>query len=360
MSAPRALVLSALSLGTGSGLRASYLQRALARLGWDASLAAPRGGPKPFSAELALGAPRLMLAANGRFDLAVAVKPYPDAWLGLAVARLRGAAVVVDVDDDDGGYRGGLLGALTKVLQAPAFAVAPWISSHHPLLREKLAAKHGADRVLELAQGVDLQVFQARQAGAPRPKGLEAAQPLLAFTAHLNVACQLDVLLPALGPWLQRHPGAVLAIAGHGPEAERFKALAAPWGSQIVFLGAVSPMEAAALLACADASLSAYGPGDGNRFRVPMKVAESLAVGTPVVSNLVPGLAPLQGYLHLTSLDPGAYGAALDQALRADDERTREGQAWVRRHLDWDRVAAGLLQQLRAQGVALPRAKGES
>lgn len=353
MSAPRALVLSALSLGTGSGLRAFYLQRALARLGWDATLAAPRGGPRAYSAEMLWGAPRLLAAGLGRYDLAVAVKPYPDAWAALAAARLRGAVVVVDVDDDDGGYRGGVLGALTKALQAPAFALCPWISSHHPLLRERLAARHGAGRVLTLAQGVDLDIF------APRPGPPRHPAPVLAFTAHLNVACQLDVLLRAVGPWLEAHPGAELRVAGHGPEAPRFRALAEPWGAQVRFLGPVTPDQAAAVLAGADLSLSAYGPGDGNRYRVPMKVAESLAVGTPVVSNLVPGLEPLRDYLHVAEPEPQAFGAALDQALAGDDGRTAAGQAWVRRHLDWTRVAQDLLGQLRARGHSLPCGGGE-
>jgi glycosyltransferase involved in cell wall biosynthesis len=351
---PRALVLSALSLGTGSGLRASYLAAALRRAGWDVELSAPSGSPLPLSAEIVVAAPRLMVAGLGRFDLAIAVKPYPDAWLGLLAARVRGAVCVVDVDDDDGGYRGGVLGALTRLLQAPAFAVAPWISSHHPSLREKLGAAHGAGRVLELPQGVDLEIFQPRRAGGPRFAGLEDAVPLLAFTAHLNIACQLDVLLEAVGPWLRAHPSAVLAVAGGGPDAQRFRDLAQPFGAQVRFLGPVDPAGAAALLAAADLSLSAYGPGEGNRYRVPMKVAESLAVGTPVVTNLVPGLQPLAPYLYEASLEPAAFGRALDQALGSPDGRAQAGQAYVREHLDWTRCASGFLNALRLRVPALP------
>lgn len=353
MRPPRALVLSALSSQTGSGLRARYLCEALTRLGWDAQWVAPQGPPRPYSAELLLGAPRLMAAALGRFDLVLAVKPYPDAWLGLALARLRGARTVMDVDDDDGGYRGGALGALTRALQAPAALFAQAYSSHHPLLRASLAERHGAERVLALEQGVDLSIFKPRT-GAPTRDG---EGPRLAFTAHLNIACQLDVLLDALGPWLQAHPQARLQVAGGGPEAARFQRSAAPLGAQVRFLGPCGPEDAAALLAQSHASLSAYGPGEGNRYRVPMKVAESLAVGTPVVSNLVPGLAALQPFIHLAPLDPDGFGAALDLALEAEDGRSARGQAWVREHLDWTRVAARFLERLRGIGWDLPRAE---
>ena len=360
---PRALVLSALSLGTGSGLRARYLAVALERLGWEVRLAAPGGPPRPLSGEMLWGMPGLLEAAWARVDLAVAVKPYPDAWAALALARARGAVAVVDVDDADGGYRGGALAALTQGLQAPAFWVAPFISTHHPLLKARLSAAQGAGRVVDLPQGVDLTVFAAerrRREGRAwrRAQGL-ADGILLAFTAHLNVACQLGPLLTALAPWLRRHPRATLVVAGGGPDEAAFRRLAAPLGPRVRFVGPVDPIGAARILAASDVGVSAYGPAEGNRYRVPMKVAESLALGTPVVSNGVPGLADLMPFLYACDLEPAAYGRALDGALARRDQRTRRGQAFVRRHLDWTRVAAGFLASLRRGGARLPLGAGE-
>lgn len=349
--APRALVLSALSLGTGSGLRARYLASALGRLGWKVRLAAPSGAPLPMSAEILAAAPRLALASLGSFELAVAVKPYPDAWLGLALARLGGALAVVDVDDEDGGYRGGALGALTRALQAPAYAVAPLACTHHPLLKEKLVQRLGAARVVDLAQGVDCGIFDPDSLAAGRDAwrarhGLRG-RTILAFTAHLNIACQLDVLLDALGPWLRGHTRSVLVVAGSGPDEARFRALAAPFGEQVRFLGAVDPSGAAAALAAADCLVSAYGPSEGNRYRVPMKVAESLAMGLPVVTNLVPGLLRLKPYVHEARPEPLSYGKALDLALHSGRARARRGRAFVRRELEWTGVARRFLKQLR-------------
>jgi glycosyltransferase involved in cell wall biosynthesis len=360
---PRALILSALSLGTGSGLRARYLAEALTRLGWDAELGAPLGGPLPYSAEILAALPRLALRGLGRFDLAVGVKPYPDAWAALGLARLRGALAVADVDDADGAYRGRAMAAVTHALQAPAFWTAPLVSTHHPLLRRELAARFGSDRVLDLPQGVDLGLFDpaARRAEAAawrRRSGLEG-RVLLGFTAHLNVACQLELLLDAAGPWLRRHPRATLVVAGGGPLLGRFRALAAPLGAQVRFEGPLSPLQAAVVLAACNVSVSAYGPALGNRYRVPMKVAESLALAKPVVSNLVPGLLPLRPYLVEAEPEPAAFGRALDRALAAGLPRARQGRDYVRRHLDWTRVAEGFLAQARQRHPALPRGAGE-
>jgi glycosyltransferase involved in cell wall biosynthesis len=350
-------------MGTGSGLRAYYLSRALARLGWSVRLAAPGGGPLPFSAEILVGAPRLALAACRAYDLAVAIKPYPDAWVGLGVARLLGSLAVVDVDDEDGGYRGGAMAAFTRCLQAPAFAVAPFASTHHPLLREKLAARLGADRVFDLPQGVDTEVFDARRLRAQRSSWRAqrgwSRSTLLAFTAHLNIACQSDLLLAVLGPWLRGHPRAVLVVAGSGPDEAKFRAAAAPFGGQVAFLGAVSPAGAAETLAAADCLVSPYGPSEGNRFRVPMKVAESLAMGLPVVCNLVPGLLPLRAFVQEAPAEPAGFGRAVDAALRGGTPKARRGQAWVLKNLDWTGVARRFLGQIRSRR-GLPMGTSES
>lgn len=350
-------------MGSGSGLRAYYLARALERLGWECRLVHPGGAALPYNAEILTGLPRLLASSCGRFDLAVGIKPYPDVWLGLGAARLLGAACVLDVDDDDSGYRGGMLGALGSLIQAPGYALGHCASTHHPLLKERLRRRLGPGRVLDLAQGVDLEIFDA-QALRPgreawrRSRGWHASK-VLAFTAHLNVACQLDLLLHVLGPWLRAHPKAVLAVAGSGPEQGRFMRAAAPLGASVRFLGPLSPQGAAQCLAAADCLVSIYGPSPGNRYRVPMKVAESLAMGLPVVSNLVPGLADLKPFLNAAAAEPVAYGRSLDLALKSGRARAGRGQAWVRRNLDWTRVAARFLRQLR-ELRPLPQGAGET
>ncbi len=344
----RALVLSALAEGTGCELRARYLGEALGRLGWQSRSVAPAGKPLPLSAEFMLSLPRFLGAGLREAGLAVGVKPYPNVWMGLVAARWRGAVTVVDVDDADGGFRGPWAGALTRVLQAPALNLAHFASTHHPGIKAALVERLGAERVLDLPQGVDVTRFDPQR----WPKRKRSTGPRLGFAAHLNVACQLDVLLAMLGPWLRCHPNAELVVAGGGPDESRFRSLAKPLGVQVRFLGGLSPDGVAEALAACDVGVAAFGGGPGNLHRVPMKVGEYLALGLPVVTNLISGLAELSPYLITADLDPASFSAALDKALRPGARKlSARGQAYVRRHLAWDKVAEGLLQQLHSRGV---------
>ncbi len=116
----------------------------------------------------------------------------------------------MDVDDADGAYRGGFLAGLTHAIQAPAFRLAHLASTHHPLLRQELAQRHGAGQGAGPSRRAWIWGSLTRPPAArPRPglapprNGL-SGRVLLGFTAHLNVACQLELLFEALWPWLRR------------------------------------------------------------------------------------------------------------------------------------------------------------
>ncbi|MGH7442725.1 MAG: glycosyltransferase family 4 protein, partial [bacterium] len=275
---------------------------------------------------------------------------------GLALARLRGALTVVDCDDFDGADRGPLLALAVRALQGPAFHLAHMACTHHPDLKRVLESRLGLNRVVDLAQGADLDLFKGAhnpRAAARRRWGLERGRPCLAFTAHLNIACRLPMLISLLGPWLRNHPKAVLLVAGSGPWGDRFKALAAPLGAQVRFLGQLSPADCADVLAASDCLVTAYGTGQSDRHRVPMKVGEALSLGVPVVTTPLAGLRHLARFVEQAQPNPKAFGEALDRALRSGKARAGRGRTWVRRELDWTRVAARFLDQLR-HGHVLP------
>lgn len=331
----RAQVFSALGSGSGCALRARYLCDALQRQGWDARLVLPLLPNLPFSLEAFASLPRFLFKAMAaRPDLAIGIKPYPNAWAALALARLMGADTVMDVDDLDGSWRGGPAGLLARLAQAPAFLFLNRFSTHHEGIR---AALKGKGEVLELDQGVDTAIFH--------PGKKTRAEKILLFTAHLNVACQLDLLIACTGPWLRQNPSWKLVVAGGGPLLRHFrKKHESP---QVAFSGLLSPESVGDWIRRSRICLSAYGPQEGNLTRVPMKCGEYLACGKPVISNEIPGMKKLRRFVYLCRPDAESFGRELDRLSRGrGDGRERRGAAWVRRNLSWGLVARRFLKAL--------------
>jgi glycosyltransferase involved in cell wall biosynthesis len=266
-------------------------------------------------------------------DLAVGIKPYPNCWLALWIAQLRGASAVMDVDDLDSAWRGGFLGKLFEFAQAPAFRIIRRFSTHHPGIRARLNAP---GKILELGQGVDTGIFREKKGKTEKS---------LVFTAHLNVACQLGTLLPLIAPWLKKHPDWRLVVAGGGPLLGSYRRQFE--SGQVFFTGALEPEMAAAWIQKAGICVAAYARENGNEYRVPMKTGEYLACGKPVVSNFIPGLAPLRRYLYLCHATPEAFSRQLERLRRGGgDHREAKGAAWIRKTLSWDAVAERFLKEL--------------
>ncbi len=354
---PRALVLSSLGRNTGCALRARYLAGALEALGWRVAAPAPPFPSLPGALEVFLSLPSYLLAClREKPDLAVAIKPYPNAWIPLWILRLLGRTAVADVDDLDGGYRGGLLGLLGRASQAPAFRLLDRFSTHHPELRRWLEEKQGVkpERVVWLGQGVDTDLFRpeavpVEEAGACRLAA--GGRRVLLFSAHLNVACEFPLLLEWAAPLLKERADVVLVVAGGGPRLDEFKALAASAGleGRCLFTGALKPEGVRAWMALASACLAVYGPGEANRYRVPMKVGEYLAMGRPVVCNPIGGLAGLEPYLYTCGAEAGDFRRALGALLEGGgDGREERGREYARASLDWRRVAERFLKELGA------------
>lgn len=127
----------------------------------------------------------------------------------------------------------------------------------------------------------ELGVLPSREEARTR-LGLEG--PVLAFAGRLGPAKALDVALRAVA----RVDGVGLVLAGDGPERARLEALAGELGvsGRVRFAGALPRQDVLALYRAADAALlsSAWE-------NFPHSVVEALAVGTPVISTAVGGVA---------------------------------------------------------------------
>lgn len=308
-------ILSAKGGGTGCALRAFYIAEALKKRGHHAHFVKPIPS-LPYWFDMVLSTFYYFWESLFvRTDVAMAIKPYPTVIPALWVQKLKGAKVVLDVDDLDYDYSHGWFKTLHKAIELPWPSWAHLVTYHNPHLREPLQKVFGvpASRLVELAQGVNTSIFSIRPSepeNRPAPLGAllasKKARPLLVFTAHLNVACDLEPVLRAFQSLLKTLPQAHLVVAGGGPDEGRFKAQALELGiaPSVHFTGYISPRQVASCLRVADASLVYYSDIPVNKHRASMKLRESLACGCRVVATHVGEMDHWKSAVFLSKPDP--------------------------------------------------------
>ena len=351
----RLLVFSAKGDGTGCALRARYIAEAFQKRGHH-SFFVPPIPSLPLWFDMVLSTfYYAWVSLFHRADAALVVKPYPMAVPALWIQRLKGARIVIDVDDLDYDYSRGAFRAFHRWLQRPWPAWADRVTYHNPRLREPLqkSFRVPAFKLVRLAQGVDRDLFHP---GRARPRDLPSAAlrllrgknqgPLLVFTAHLNVACDLEPVLDSFILVRRNLPQVRLLVAGGGPDENRFRRRARELGlsDSVRFTGKVVPRQVAACLQSADAVPVYYRDSTANRYRASMKLREALACGCKVVATSVGEAAEWKRALFLSKPNPQAFAQALLRALKTR-KSPREGAILVR-DWDWTRCVEPLEKEL--------------
>ncbi len=337
------LVFSTKGGGTGCALRARYIAEAFQKRGHEARFVKPIPS-LPFWFDMVLSAPYYLYKSLFiKADVAMAIKPYPTVVPALWVQRLKGAKAVIDVDDLDYDYSHGWFKTFHKCLQIAWPKWADIVTYHNPNLLEAIAQvfKVPGENLVQLPQGVDTDLFSPRPPIKEHLPGIAAelyndrkARPLLVFTAHLNVACDLEPVLRSFQIILKAIPAAKLLVAGGGPDEGRFKRLAMELGvaHAVHFTGYLSPRQVAACLNISGASLVYYSDLPVNKYRASMKLRESMASGCKVVATQVGEIHQFKKKIFLSPPDPAHFAGAVLKALRAK-KSTRQAVLLARK---WD------------------------
>ena len=321
----RILVLSAKGSGTGSALRAVYVADALRLRGHDVSLA-PLLPTWPLWLDMALSTFwYFAFSLTRRFDAVWCVKPYPSLIPACLVQKCLGAKIVFDVDDLDWAYSGGVFRSIHRLLQTPWPRLGSFTTYHNPKLKDVLVREFGlspADLV-RLPQGVDPVLFHPpatpkRKVGEAQEPWFQTHHPMLVYTAHLNVACDLSELLLSFRIFLARHPQAGLVVAGGGPDQDRFEQETRDLGlsDHVRITGLLSPQKVADYLRSSDAVLVYYRDTEANRHRASLKGREALSCGCRVVATKVGDYAEWASWAVLSKPNPVAFALAIERALK--------------------------------------------
>ena len=208
---------------------------------------------------------------------------------------------------------------------------------------------HQHPNVVIIPNGIPMADFETLPApGTFRQQhGIPATQPLILFMSRLNIKKGLDLLLPAFKQYADRHPNALLVLAGpddgYQETAEAFVRDNNLTG-RVKLVGMLMDDDKKAALADADVFvLPSYSEG------FSMAVLEAMAAGTPCIVSDRVGFGEVireTGAACLTDLTPESVLACLEKVMH--DHTYREqirltGQTLVRQRYDIQVVADQLL-----------------
>ena len=323
--------------------------RLLAASGYEVVVSRPRGRRGSISEVVWTLIPNCWLALTGKADLAVGFKPHLNVTLPLLICRLRGIPTWIDVDDLDHAYRDGWLGRVVEISQRPFPRLFRIVTYHNPRLEQYLLTRMRCrpEQLLRIEQGVDYGTFSTAAAPA---HGLDVAGKRVGiYTAHLNVASDLDPVLAAWREVVTQLPNAYLLVVGGGPLLDAYRAKAAGLGlaPHVGFTGEVSHRDVPAYVALAHAAVLYLSPRLVNEYRCSLKLREYFAAGLRVVCNDV---GELKDFAHLTyqsGSGPGEFAANIVHVLGGfSDGREQAARAYASERLDWRAIVQAAVPEI--------------
>ena len=282
-------------------------------------------------------------------------KPQPiNGLAGVLAARALGCPLYVDCDDYEAG--GNRFGAawqrrLVQVWEdgLPRRATGVTVNTH--FLRERnVALGVPPSQLLHIPNGINPEricTYPERQlAGLRTALGLGTA-PVVAYAGTLSQTTHnVSMLLDAFALLAPRMPAARLLLVGDGEDRWLLRRRVDELGlrERVVMTGPVPAHTVQTYLSLATCSVDPVGDDGVARGRSPLKIVESLAVGTPVVTGDVGDRAEMLGDSGGVLVAPGSASALADgiEALLSDPREREYLAAGARARAEayrWDRLA---------------------
>jgi len=309
-----------------------------------------------------LGLARVALASSLRMSIRALLadtevihlgKPHPiNGVAALAAKFLRGKRLYLDCDDyeaESNRFSGRWQRAVVRLFEdnLPRFVSGMTVNTRFTQERN-IALGFPEDRIVYVPNGVDRERFTkvdpGKVQGLRQELGLDGKK-VVAYVGSMSLVNHpVDLLLEAFAIVRRRCGDAVLVLVGGGEDYDFLcrRAEELGLGEVAIFVGRVKPEAVPYYLAMAEVSVEPVRDDLAARARSPLKVFESLAVGTPVVTGDVGDRRDiLDGGKAGILVNPGeahALAKGIVTVLRDRDraQAMREAALRLRERYYWD------------------------
>jgi glycosyltransferase involved in cell wall biosynthesis len=273
-------------------------------------------------------AARIRRLRGRRFDVVHVFGHRPSAWMPPWILRKQlGAAILADWADWFGA--GGIAQRRGSLGRGTTGVTDEWLERRMPGwsgaitvitgFLEKMAVERGyaPERVLRITAGADVDSIRPMsKAEAKRRMGLEPAAPVV-MNLGLSAWDKAN-LLEVCSRVAERHPAAILALAGPPSRSVRRASERGGWADRRLDLPWVAHESLGPILACADVIVLPFPAIGMNLGRFPNQAADAMAAGRPIVTNPTGDLGAFIGEAQaglLAGEEPNAMADAVARIL---------------------------------------------
>ena len=207
------------------------------------------------------------------------------------------------------------------------------------------------DRIFPSPVGADINHFSPAVDGKPFREKLGTEGLIVLYQGQISGANYVHLFIQAAKDVCDIREDVTFVVVGGGDRLDRAKSHAAELdlGDRIRFTDEVPHADVPGYVAAADVVVACFEDNEQSRCKSPLKVAEYLASGKPIVASRV-GEVPVMMQDAGLLVEPGSHGAISESILRLLDDRdlredlSRKARERAVNALTWKHTALSLVE----------------
>ena len=182
------------------------------------------------------------------------------------------------------------------------------------------------DKIFLVPVGVDLEKFNPSISGERIKRQYNISHPLVLYLGQLNGAQYAEMFIKAFCVLVKNSIETDFMIVGDGVKANELRALAKrlKLDQKIIFTGAVEHDEVPGYIAASDITVACFEDNEITRCKSPLKIAEYLASGKPIVASDVGEIRDMVNGCGILTKPGDAYSLSRGIIKLLSDEQLRK------------------------------------